>query len=207
MRDETLLAAAGVVRFSAASISRNIPRRSLASIEDLEQEGWLAVIDSARRFDPSRGFKLASYARRRIQGAMLDSLRCADPLSREHRRAVKAGRAPDIRTVGLGLGSQGEMKAGPIAVRACERAAAEQRALEARIDVERLLGLAQLKPRYEYVVVHYFLCGEEMRAIGRALGVNESRVSQICKAAVGKLRALTVPASSAAAATRPEAPR
>lgn len=44
--------------------------------DDLYQEGALGLIHAARRFDPSRGTKLSTLARRHIKGRMKNYLRC-----------------------------------------------------------------------------------------------------------------------------------
>jgi len=49
----------GLVRNLALSIAQNNKR---AEIDDLVQEGLLAVVDAARWFDPDRGFQFDTYA-------------------------------------------------------------------------------------------------------------------------------------------------
>lgn len=44
--------------------------------EDCIQVGSLALVQCARRFDPSKGASLATFARQRVAGAMLDHIRC-----------------------------------------------------------------------------------------------------------------------------------
>ena len=41
-------------------------------VDDLKQEGALALLDTARRFDPSMGTKLLTYATSAIETAMRD---------------------------------------------------------------------------------------------------------------------------------------
>ena len=56
---------------------------------DLVQVGTLGLIDAARRFDPSRGRAFRAFARPRVEGAIRDALRAADPLSRQERQGVR----------------------------------------------------------------------------------------------------------------------
>ena len=88
-------------------------------LDDLVSAGALGLIDAVRKFDPGKGVTIESYARLRIRGAILDSLRGDDPASRDMRRKIKKietvsrnlafqlGRAPgdgDIaRAMGLSL--------------------------------------------------------------------------------------------------------
>ena len=58
-------------------------------LEDLKQEGAMALLDAAKRFDPARGTKLLTYATPAIESAMMDygshgSLTISIPPSRYH---------------------------------------------------------------------------------------------------------------------------
>lgn len=58
-------------------------------LEDLKQEGTLALLDAAKRFDPSYGTKLLTYATPAIESAMMDYGSCGShsvciPPSRYH---------------------------------------------------------------------------------------------------------------------------
>ncbi|MBC8547720.1 sigma-70 family RNA polymerase sigma factor [Clostridiaceae bacterium NSJ-31] len=58
-------------------------------LEDLKQEGAMALLEAAKRFDPSRGTKLLTYATPAMESAMLDygahdSLTISIPPSRYH---------------------------------------------------------------------------------------------------------------------------
>lgn len=76
-------------------------------------EGLIQAVDS---FDPSRGTSFASFAIRRIRGAVLDAIRKADPLPRSLRKsareidqatqelAAQLGRWPTHRELALRLG-------------------------------------------------------------------------------------------------------
>lgn len=73
------------------SIARNIHRRLPTHIayEDLVQAGVLGLIDAAKRFNPERQIQFATFARHRIRGAIMDSLRMWDWASRSLRRKQK----------------------------------------------------------------------------------------------------------------------
>lgn len=58
-------------------------------LDDLVSEGTIGLLDAVRKFDPARGVAIESYARHRIRGAVLDSLRDQDHVSREMRRRIK----------------------------------------------------------------------------------------------------------------------
>ncbi|HYM06049.1 MAG TPA: sigma-70 family RNA polymerase sigma factor [Terriglobales bacterium] len=73
-----------LVRTIAQRLYRGLP--SQADLDDLIGEGVLGLLDAARKFDPGKGAAFGSYARHRIQGAMTDSLRRLDPVSRDMRK-------------------------------------------------------------------------------------------------------------------------
>ena len=68
-----------------------LPQAATDSIElqDLEQEAYVGLIQAVQHFDPARGIAFHSYARPRITGAILDSLRRADILPQDKRRDVR----------------------------------------------------------------------------------------------------------------------
>lgn len=85
-------------------------------LDDLVSDGTVGLIDAVRKFDPARGVNIESYARYRIRGAILDSLRDQDHASRDMRRRVKKvestcqtlerslGRAPEAAEMASAMG-------------------------------------------------------------------------------------------------------
>jgi RNA polymerase sigma factor for flagellar operon FliA len=64
------------VRYIAQKIHARLPHH--IQLEDLINTGVLGLIEALAKYDPSRNVGLQSYARYRIQGAILDSLREQD---------------------------------------------------------------------------------------------------------------------------------
>ena len=58
-------------------------------LDDLISDGSMGLIDAVRKFNPAKGVTIESYARYRIRGAILDSLRDQDHASRDMRRRIK----------------------------------------------------------------------------------------------------------------------
>lgn len=58
-------------------------------LDDLVSEGTVGLIDAVRKFDTAKGVTIESYARYRIRGAILDSLRDQDHASRDMRKRIK----------------------------------------------------------------------------------------------------------------------
>lgn len=169
-------------------------RRRAANLEldDLVSAGNLGLIDAAARYDESRGVPFKYYARRRVQGAMLDFLRDEDPLSRRER--AKEKRRQQVQPDGLDCPAGSHLRL----VRLDE---ANEKALEGHSewdpydacefaqDVARLRKAVHELPERERLAVSlYYSQGMTMRAAGVLLLVSEARVCQILRAATARLR-------------------
>jgi RNA polymerase sigma factor for flagellar operon FliA len=86
-RQNLLVEMLPMVNRLAFKIRQHLP--SHVEMDDLVANGVLGLVDAIRKFDPTKRVKLESYARHRIQGAILDGLRGADPVSRDLRRKHK----------------------------------------------------------------------------------------------------------------------
>lgn len=80
------------VRYIARRIHDRLP--SHIPFDDLVQAGLLGLMEALHKFDPSKNVELKTYAKHRIQGAILDSLRDLDwsprPLRRKARQLEQA---------------------------------------------------------------------------------------------------------------------
>src|SRR5271165_1577187 len=75
------------VRYIARRIYDRLPPH--VPFDDLVHAGILGLIDAVDKFDPKRNVQLKSYARFRIRGAILDSLRQMDWSPRSLRRQAR----------------------------------------------------------------------------------------------------------------------
>jgi RNA polymerase sigma factor for flagellar operon FliA len=64
------------------TIARQYARHSGTSIEDLVSEGYVGLVQAARKFQSRRGTQFSTFAAPRIRGAILDALRRDNLLSR-----------------------------------------------------------------------------------------------------------------------------
>jgi RNA polymerase sigma factor for flagellar operon FliA len=73
-------------------IARNFQKRLPSSVDfdDLVGAGNLGLVEAAHRFDSANGTSFVTFARHRIRGAIMDSLRQSDPVSRSLRSQQKA---------------------------------------------------------------------------------------------------------------------
>lgn len=59
------------------------------TVEDLSSVGMEGLLSAFDHYDPSHGTTFESYARVRVQGAMIDALRAQDTMSRHGRRKAR----------------------------------------------------------------------------------------------------------------------
>jgi RNA polymerase sigma factor for flagellar operon FliA len=76
-----------LVRSIAIRVHSNLPVH--VDLEDLEHAGVLGLIDAVTKFDTEKSVPFSSYAKHRIKGAILDSLRDLDWASRDLRKRQK----------------------------------------------------------------------------------------------------------------------
>lgn len=204
-----------LVKYVAGRISVTLP--SCVEINDLINDGVFGLIDAIEKYDESRAVKFETYAITRINGAILDALRSQDWVPRGVRqRCREVDRAYEALEGELGRApSDGEL-AGRLQISTRELDVLRQRmngtavisleepyvsdTLEDResdvtTEIERdemraeLVAAVEALPLPERTVIRrYYFNGETLREIKSALGVSESRVSQIHAKAVQHLR-------------------
>ena len=102
-RNQLVLEQLPQVRYIAQKIHARLPHH--IPLEDLVNTGVLGLIEALAKFDPKRNVQLQSYARYRIQGAILDSLREQDwspRLLRQKERQLETARERAAASVGAG---------------------------------------------------------------------------------------------------------
>jgi RNA polymerase sigma factor FliA len=87
MRNQKVLEHLPLVRAIAVRVHEGLP--IFVELEDLVHAGVLGLFDAVDKYDPGKGVAFQTYAKHRIKGAMLDSLRQADWASRDTRRRQK----------------------------------------------------------------------------------------------------------------------
>lgn len=153
-----------IARRLAASVPKNIP------VDDLISDGMVRVLAKIDGYDESLG-KFSMWANFNLRAGMIDAIR-----KWAHRRDDSAGPTPAMCAVG----ELEAVLAGEI--------------LSPAIDATSAWSLLDdLRPRHKQVMQAYYRDGLSMLEIGTMLGVSESRICQIHKAALAKLRALLCP--------------
>ena len=102
------------VKYIARRIHERLPQH--VPFDDLVQAGMVGLLDAAQKFDPTKNAQLKTYAKFRIRGAILDSLRDCDWGPRDLRRQARQveevqtklrnlfGRAPTEEEIAKELG-------------------------------------------------------------------------------------------------------
>jgi RNA polymerase sigma factor for flagellar operon FliA len=113
-RDQIVVENLSLVKVIAVRVHENLPVH--VDVEDLIHAGVLGLIDAVEKFDSAKNVVFQSYAKHRIKGAILDSLRQLDWASRDLRRrqkqldaltrdlSEKLGRPPAEAEVARGMG-------------------------------------------------------------------------------------------------------
>jgi RNA polymerase sigma factor for flagellar operon FliA len=212
------------VRYIARRIHGRLPLH--VPLEDLVHAGVIGLIDAVDKFDPLKRVQLKSYAKFRIRGAILDSLRASDWSPRSLRRQARRleevhreistalGRFPTETELALQLGMAlpnfqqllGELRGldlGSLQTRSEENlpeagssagqpdgsdADPYSLCLRAEMKSHLVQAMGGLEERERQVLALYYAEELSMKEVGTALGIGESRVSQIHSAAVIRLR-------------------
>ena len=85
-RNEIFLKYIPLLKFIAGRIAMRLPPH--IDINDIISAGALGLIDAVDKFDETKGIKFKTYAEFRVRGAMLDSLRNMDWVSRSVRKSA-----------------------------------------------------------------------------------------------------------------------
>lgn len=113
-REELVRGALPIVGYCVTSIAARVPRH--VPHDDLVSAGMFGLAQAAKSWDPARGVPFRHFARRRIEGALLDELRSRDWASRSVREGTRRlqsvteqltnrfGRAPSDAEVAQALG-------------------------------------------------------------------------------------------------------
>ena len=222
-RDRVVMEHLPLVKAIAVRVHEGLPIH--VELDDLVHAGILGLFDAASKYNPNKQVAFSSYAKHRIKGAILDSLRQMDWASRDmrrrHRQVEQATRdlcallhrqptedelaekmgvavsrwrqmALDLRNVGLvsaDTRSQEQDELPPPDYPGAPETQPDYMCAREQMRERLQEAMSVLPERYRKVVVLYYTNELTMKEIGGMLGINESRVSQIHKAALEKMAA------------------
>ena len=210
-----------LVRAIALRVHESLPVH--VDLDDLIHAGVMGLFDAAAKYDSTKEVAFQSYAKHRIKGSILDSLRQLDWASRDLRKRHKQVEAATRELSAL-------LERQPTEVEMAEKMGVDlerwrQIAVELRMaglisastrtqddenqtvpefpapedsrpdnmmerkELSTVLKTANptLTARYQKVVILYYTKDMTIKEIGKAMDINESRVSQIHKTALEKM--------------------
>lgn len=161
-------------------LARKLIRRLPASVlfDDLVQAGHVGALEARSRYREGDAH-FHTYASYRIRGAMLDYLREIDPLSRTQRKAEKAA------TVWTAV-IPAQLNAEDYDEPSCDFEVPELPGTRQRIQK----ALATLTASEQYILRAEFWLDASQDEAARSLSISPSRVCQLRKRALAKLRKL-----------------
>jgi RNA polymerase sigma factor FliA len=202
-----------LVRSIARQLFAGLPAGSCLEFEDLLQAGFVGLVSAARNYDPNTPVAFAVYARPRIRGEILDTLRRLDALPRGLRQwkkqadsarsdmAAKLHRQPTEEEIGEQLGVEAsELRERTVALLSADPQAHDSWTtfdlcadpdggpyqIRERTEMRTMLNGAidVLPERLREVLLGYYVRGTTMKEIGRELNISESAVSQLHRRAL-----------------------
>lgn len=198
------------------SLAFRMKERLPSSVDamDLFSIGAEELVKLARRYDPQKNDSFWGYAKSRVQGAMLDYLRSLDPLSRGNRRIVKAIDAESIRYYNEHQEDPSDEHLAEVIGEDVEKIKEAKLASEiyallpineqvnyiAESDVQKVIEeeelikhiqevLGTFDEREQMIIQLYYFEELNLKEISEILNITESRISQINKAVIRKIRA------------------
>lgn len=154
-------------------------------LEDLIQEGRIAVVKASKGFDPRQGFKFLTYAAFHIRQRMQ---RFAEDYSKVVRVPNGKFKSAGISCVAIDapVGEDGENTLGDLILRTEETTTGE---VDAAMRSERLRkAVKRLPKQMRKVLEARFWGGESLRQIAERFGLSGERIRQIEVMALRKLR-------------------
>lgn len=169
------------------TLARRIARQrrlDLCSLEidDLISIGTAALIEAARRFDPTRGARFATFAYHRVNGAMLDALRSTGCYRQRHRPSRACEPGESVLVVSLEAHAT-----------ACDAIADEgdlpDSTAAARATAQRLRDAISRLPATERRLVEgYYFEERSLDRMGAELGTSRSWTCRLLHRAIANLK-------------------
>jgi len=197
------------VKAMAKRLKERLP--SSVDFNDLVSIGFEELVKLAKRYDPKLNNNFWGYAQKRIYGAMLDFLRTLDTVSRGDRKLIKEidkviekytskfNTEPSDEEIAQILGVDVEkVKKARTAdeiytVMPIEDQMKYYDDVSVKIEEEELIEqimnvLKEFSEKEQLIIQLYYFEELSLKEISEILGVTESRVSQIHKKVIKKLR-------------------
>jgi len=161
----------------AATIAKRVPRH--IDPQDLFQDACVGLLHARNRYDPERGIGFRTYARGRINGAVLDGLRREDHLSRRDRSMLRA-EGTELFTQQVQLDGADDLPG--------ESLMPGDWAMDAELNALVAAAMENLPVVMRDVLRGYYFEEKVQSEIAAQLGIGTSFVSRLHLRALGLLR-------------------
>ena len=166
-RDKRVLRHLPLVRSVANRMGRRLPQ---VEVDDLVSAGTIGLIEAVDRYDAELGVPFASFAYRRIKGAIIDELRRLPGT----RRATAANAISEPLSLQAPIDEEQDHLT-LMDVTADQRASQPQRGAE----LSELLDAIQSLPRREREMLGLSTAGHSVSEIAQVYGCSQSLASQL----------------------------
>lgn len=197
------------VKAMAARLKERLP--SSVEFNDLVSIGYEELVKLSNRYDPKKNDNFWGYAKKRIYGSMLDFLRSIDTLSRGNRKLIKEidkiindyvneydvppsnKYLSEVLDIDIEKIKKARSADEIYSVMPIEEQMHYYQDVSKKIEEEELVNsiksiLKTLNKKEQLVIQLYYFEELSLREIAEVLEISESRVSQIHKKIIEKLR-------------------
>jgi RNA polymerase sigma factor for flagellar operon FliA len=208
-RDRLILNYKPFLKIIVNKIYRKLPKT--VDVMDLENYGYIGLIDAIKKFDLNRNIKFETYASYRIKGAIIDGVRKQDWLSRTLRSKVKKNNEEygddnveieENENKGKSVKSDYELENFTMLStddpNFCEKGSKDHNSylsdsynlyvagvtdFAEKIENKLFLrkAISKLTAQERRVIYLYYFKGKNFKEIGKSMNITESRISQINK--------------------------
>ena len=208
-QDELAISYIPAVKAMAARLKERLP--SSIDFNDLVSIGLEELVKLAKRYDPKKNDNFWGYAQKRVYGSMLDFLRSLDTISRGDRKLIKEiekivseyydeyNTEPDNEYIANKLGvsvekiKKAKRNMEIYTVMPIEEQMSFFDNVSKKIEEEELIEvikkiLKKMSKKEQLVIQLYYFEELSLKEIAQILEISESRVSQIHKNVIRKLR-------------------
>ena len=208
-RDSLVVDYMPAVKAMAYRLKERLP--SSIDFNDLVSIGYEELVKLSHRYDPKKNDNFWGYAQKRIYGAMLDFLRSLDPLTRSNRQLVKKidqitqeyiakyNHEPSDEYLSEILGVEIEkIKKARVADEIYSVMPIEDQLnyyddISKKVEEEELIEIIKdvlitLNEKEQLIIQLYYFEELSLKEIADILNLSESRISQIHKKVIKKIR-------------------
>ena len=208
-QDELAISYMPAVKAMAAKLKERLP--SSVDFNDLVSIGLEELVKLAKRYDPKKNDNFWGYAQKRVYGSMLDFLRSLDTISRGDRKLIKEiekivsayydkyNNEPDDEYIANQLNvdikkiKKAKKSMEIYTVMPIEEQMSFFDNVSKKVEEEELIEiikkmLQKMSKKEQLVIQLYYFEELSLKEIAKILEISESRVSQIHKSVIRKLR-------------------